>query len=331
MRIVVALASGLLLCACARGASVREPVSTLTGEAPIIIAHRGASGELPDHTIEAYTLAIEQGADFIEPDLVMTSDGILIARHDRYLSTTTNIEDLPQFADRKRTQATLAGTKIDWWAEDFSLEEIKTLRARQPFRGRSDEFDDQYEIPTFQEIVDLAVDAGVGLYPETKSPGYHAGVGLDMKAPLLAALDGVDVPIFIQSFEPKILRELDEMTEHKLVHLRSGEGRAIRAGFEPPLEEVADYVDGIGPAKHLLWERPGVSTDLVEQAHALDLTVHVWTFRDDAVPEDFASPEAELEAFVNIGVDGLFTDFPATAVAALQGEAQTDTEARGDD
>lgn len=331
MRIVLALASGLLLWACARGASAPDPVPTLSGAPPIIIAHRGASGELPEHTIEAYTLAIEQGADFIEPDLVMTSDGVLIARHDRYLSTTTNIEDLPQFADRKRTQATLNGTRIDWWAEDFTLEEIKTLRARQPFRNRSDEYDDLYEIPSFQEIVDLAVEAGVGLSPETKSPGYHAGVGLDMIAPLLAALDGVEVPIFIQSFEPDILRELDEMTEHKLVQLKSGEGRAIRAGFEPPMEEVAEYADGIGPAKFLLWEKPGQPTDFVARAHALDLEVHVWTFRDDALPEHFATAEAELEAFVNIGIDGLFTDFPATAVAALRGEAETVAEVRGDD
>lgn len=327
----MALASGCLLVSCARNASAPEPVPTLTGQAPIIIAHRGASGALPEHTLEAYALAIEQGADFIEPDLVMTSDGVLIARHDRYLSTTTNIEDMPQFGDRKRTQATPSGTRIDWWAEDFTLAEIKTLRARQPFRGRSDEFDDLYEIPTFQEIIDLAVTTGVGLYPETKSPGYHAGIGLDMKAPLLAALDGVDVPIFIQSFEPTILRDLDEMTEYRLVQLKSGEGRAIRAGFEPPLEEVATYADGIGPAKFLLWDKPGQPSDFVARAHALGLSVHVWTFRDDAVPDHFASPEAELRAFVNIGVDGLFTDFPDSAVAALQGDEQTVHEARGDD
>ncbi|MEO1188508.1 MAG: glycerophosphodiester phosphodiesterase family protein, partial [Pseudomonadota bacterium] len=280
-----------------------------------LIAHRGASGELPEHTLEAYTVAVQRGADFIEPDLVMTSDGVLIARHDRFLSTTTDVSDRPEFADRKRLQETLSGPREDWWAEDFTLEEIKTLRARQPYAGRSKEFDDLYEIPTFSEVVALAVASGVGLYPETKAPSYHAEIGLDMKAPLLDALEGVQLPVFIQSFEAQILRELAPVTGFDLVQLYSGDPRAVMAGFEPALEEAATYADGVGPYKQLLWSAPGTPSDFLDRAHALGLQVHPWTFRDDNLPEGFDSPEAEFKAYWALGVDGVFTDFPGTASA----------------
>ncbi|MEL7284649.1 MAG: glycerophosphodiester phosphodiesterase family protein [Pseudomonadota bacterium] len=318
MRILWAGVGLMLISACSAAAPGAPEYSTLTGERPIIIAHRGASGTLPEHTIEAYTLAIEQGADFIEPDLVMTKDGVLIARHDRYLSTTTNVSDRPEFADRKRVQETLTGAREDWWAEDFTLAEIKTLRARQAYPGRSTEFDDQFEIPSFDQVIVLAASSGVGLYPETKSPGYHAEIGLDMKAPLLEALDGVEVPVFIQSFEAHILRELDSLSAFNLVQLYTGDPRAVMAGFEPPLEEVAAFVDGVGPYKILLWSEPGVPSDFVERAHALGLAVHPWTFRNDNLPEGFESPAAEFEAYWAMGVDGVFTDFPGTALTASE-------------
>ncbi|MEL6692474.1 MAG: glycerophosphodiester phosphodiesterase family protein, partial [Pseudomonadota bacterium] len=275
---------------------------------------------LPEHTLEAYTLAVQQGADFIEPDLVMTKDGVLIARHDRFLSTTTDVSDRPKFADRKRIRETFDGERDDWWAEDFTLDEIKTLRARQPYAGRSKEFDDQFEIPTFAEIVDLAIASGVGLYPETKSPSYHTDIGLDMKAPLLDALDGLQVTVFIQSFEAQILRELDPLTEFKLVQLISGDPRAAMAGHEPPFEQMGAYADGVGPYKALLWANPGQPSDFVERAHAFGLVVHPWTFRDDNLPEQYATPEAEIETYLAIGVDGVFTDFPETAVKLLDAE-----------
>ena len=316
MRTLWALIGIGLLQACEIAPSKTPSYPTLTGERPIIIAHRGASGERPEHTIEAYKLAIEQGADFIEPDLVMTKDGVLIARHDRFLSTTTNVADHAEFAHRKRPQETMSGTKDDWWAEDFTLSEIKSLRARQPYAGRSTEFDDQFEIPTLTEIVALARETGIGLYPETKSPSYHAQIGLDMKAPLLAALEGLAVPIYIQSFEANILRELAPMTDIRLVQLYSGDPRAALAGFEPQLEDAAAYADGVGPYKMLLWTAQGEPSDFVTRAHALELEVHPWTFRDDSLPDSVATAHAEFEAYWQLGVDGVFTDFPATAKAA---------------
>ena len=313
MRTIFALAGALTLIACVGEPPKPTVYRTLSGDPPLIIAHRGASGDLPEHTIEAYTLAIQQGADYIEPDLVMTQDGALIARHDRYLSTTTNVADRPEFADRKRQQETFNGTREDWWAEDFTLAEIKTLRARQPYDGRSTDYDDLYLIPTFDEVVDLAIASGVGIYPETKAPSYHASIGLDMKAPLLAAMDGLRVPVFIQSFEAAILRELNEMTPFKLVQLVSGDPRAVLAGHEPPLADIGAYADGVGPYKALLWDAPGRPSDFVARAHALGLPVHPWTFRDDRLPEHFDHPDAEFRAYWQMGVDGVFTDFPETA------------------
>ncbi|MEL6857453.1 MAG: glycerophosphodiester phosphodiesterase family protein [Pseudomonadota bacterium] len=318
MRAILGLLSGLAVFACAPGGKETPDYPTLSGEAPLIIAHRGASGTLPEHTIEAYTLAVQHGADFIEPDLVMTKDGVLIARHDRYLSTTTDVSDRPEFAGRKRVQETSGSAREDWWAEDFTLDEIKTLRARQPYAGRSTDYDDLYLIPTFDEVVALATASGVGLYPETKSPSYHTAIGLDMKAPLLGALDGVQVPIFIQSFEAQILRELNTQTELKLVQLVSGDPRAAMAGFEPPLDEIGAYADGVGPYKMLLWASPGAPSDFVSRAHGLGLTVHPWTFRDDNLPDGYELPEEEFEAYWAMGVDGVFTDFPETAAKLRQ-------------
>lgn len=314
MRRIFLLMAAFTLSACAGGVPEPERYPTLSGDPPLIIAHRGASGDLPEHTIEAYTLAIEQGADFIEPDLVMTRDGVLIARHDRYLSTTTNVADLSEFADRKRLVDTPSGSRNDWWAEDFTLDEIKSLRARQPFEGRSKAYDDQFEIPTFEQVVALANENGVGIYPETKSPSHHAAIGLDMKTPLLEAMTAFAGPAFIQSFEAGILRELDELTDWNLVQLISGDPRAAMAGHEPLLEDVAAYADGVGPNKILLWTSPGEPSGFLAEAHALGLAVHPWTFRNDNLPPSFETPEAEFEAYWALGVDGVFTDFPGTAV-----------------
>ena len=316
--------------------------ATLDGAPPLVIAHRGASGYLPEHTIEAYALAIEQGADIIEPDLVVTKDGVLIARHDRFLSTTTNIADRPEFADRKRPDPDPAGeAREDWWTEDFTLAEIKTLRARQPRANRPQAHNDLYEVPTFAEVLALAADQAeqrgrtVGVYPETKHPGFFQRIGLDFEAPLLAALEGFDAgPVFIQSFEPEILQRLDGKTPHKLVQLvyEATPG----AGSNIPLTDIAAYADGVGPSKNLVLKRDGEISDFVEQAHQLELTVHPWTFRDDVenpnlqpfshdsyylvdhkggslVLADEATA-AEYQLFYLMGVDGVFSDFPDTAV-----------------
>ena len=305
---------------------------TLDGAAPLIIAHRGASGERPEHTLAAYELAIDQGADVIEPDLVLTKDGVLVARHDRYLSTTTNISDLPAFADRKRPDRAApdpAKARKDWWVEDFTLAELKSLRARQPRAAREKTFDDAFEIPTFAETIALVAakaetaKRAVGVYPETKHPGYFASVGLDFEAPLLGALAGFSAgAVFIQSFGPEILKRLRPKTDASLVQLVFQQ-RGAR-GPNVPLTDIASYADGVGPAKTLVLDGGAAKGAFIDDAHRLGLFVHPWTFRDDqpnrALLDDQEDADGlavrELQLFFNAGVDGVFADFPATAVAA---------------
>ena len=344
LRNVCAGLAGLMAAGCATDAPEEagpHAWNTLTGAPPLIIAHRGASGHLPEHTLEAYALAIEQGADVIEPDLVFTKDGVLVARHDRHLSTTTNVADKPAFAARRRVNPdTNDDPKDDWWVEDFTLAELKTLRARQPFKGRSKEYDDQFEIPTFGEVLALverkAAEAGrpVGVYPETKHPGYFQSIGRDFERPLLTALQGFRAgPVFIQSFEPEILKRLKGKTTAKLVQLVYEETPG--AGPNISLEAIAAYADGVGPAKTLLIPYENRNESVLRKAHSLELLVHPWTFRDDTPNPDMApfleptyavnemegfielptdSAEAELAIFFFMGVDGVFTDFPDTAV-----------------
>lgn len=301
-----------------------ERWATLSGDPPLVIAHRGASGERPEHTLAAYDLAIAQGADFIEPDLVMTADGALICRHDRFLSTTTDVADRPEFADRRRTQVTSDGPREDWWAEDFTLAEIRTLRAVQPYPGRSRAYDGQETVPTLDEVIALVqrrsdeLGRPIGLYPETKSPSHHNAIGLDMVAPLVAALDaagwtGADAPVFVQSFEPEILRDLDARIDTPLVQLVYPDPQTGTANI--PLETLAAFADGVGPNKLLVIDANGQATDFVARAHALGLQVHPWTVRDDAPPLDGVSVEVELERLYAAGVDGVFADFPATALS----------------
>ncbi len=316
------LAAIIMLAACGPEEEAPTPImtdATITGGPAIVIAHRGASGPLPEHTIAAYELAIEQKADFIEPDLVLTKDGVLIARHDRYLSTTTDIADHPEFADRRTTKLQYGEPREDWWAEDFTLAEIKTLRARQPLPSRGTGDDGRFEIPTFEEVIAVAKAGGVGVYPETKQPGALAALGFDMEAALLAALEtagwtGAAAPVYVQSFEPEILISLNEKIDVPLVQLVY----AIEAdgGYRSnlPLADIPAYADGVGAEKSLLVDDHGELTDFIARAHALGLFVHAWTFRDDVTPPDGAPIDAELRRVYAAGVDGVFADFPATAV-----------------
>ena len=293
---------------------------------PIVIAHRGASGYLPEHTLEAYRLAIEMGADYIEPDLVFSKDGVLIVRHDNYLSTTTDVEDHPEFAARKRKLA----EREDWFVEDFTLQELKTLRARQAFKGRSKEFDGKYQIPTFQEVIDLATREStrlgrqVGLYPETKLPSHYDGLGYDFAGSLLESLkkNNLNKPssrLFIQSFEPDILRRLNQLTDVRLIQLvvplRGTDGEMQTGIPNVPLDKIVKYADGVGAWKYLLMSPEGKPTAFVEQVKALGLEVHAWTFRDDAYSSElFESAELELTFYLGLGIDGFFTDFSDTGV-----------------
>jgi glycerophosphoryl diester phosphodiesterase len=295
----------------------------------IVIAHRGASGELPEHTLEAYQRAVDQGADFIEPDLVMTRDGVLIARHENEISGTTDVAEHPQFAGRRRSQVIDGETMMGWFTEDFTLAEIKTLRARErlpSLRPANVAFDDRFAVPTFEEIMQLVRDANrrrggnvaMGVYPETKHPAHFAAIGLSQEKAVLQTLEKFDYaregsPVFIQSFDPGNLRELRDMTRLPLVQLLEHE--------LTDLERVADYADGIGIAK------PLATAEAVAAAHRCGLAVHVWTFRaeNEFLPAEFKvgnSPAAhgdlpaEIASYLARGIDGFFTDFPAIGVRA---------------
>jgi len=312
------------------GGCASPPAPQAEGERVLVIAHRGASGERPEHTLEAYRLAIAQGADFIEPDLVMSSDGVLMARHDPWLSDSTDVAARPEFAHRRRTLTGPEGEALtDWWTFDFTAAELKTLRARQVRAGRSKAHDGLYEIPSFGEVIALARAEGaarsrvIGLYPETKWPLEHAAAGLDMASAVSdaltdAGLDKQDSPVFVQSFEPLILRSLRERIATRLVQLVYPEGWKDGAPANIALDEIATYAGGVGPYKSLLINpQTGAPTGYAAEARALGLEVHAWTFRDDDRPEWAPLPEDEIRAALAAGANGIFTDFPATGRRAV--------------
>jgi glycerophosphoryl diester phosphodiesterase len=300
---------------------------------PLIIGHRGASGHRPEHTLESYRLASEMGADFIEPDLVSTKDGVLVARHENEIGGTTDVA--AKFPDRKATKTIDGQSLTGWFTEDFTLAELKTLRAKERLAFRSHEFDGRFEVPTFEEVIALAQKLGrdrgrtLGIYPETKHPSYFRGIGLPLEPKLLAALEQhgwnkKDSPVFIQSFESGNLKDLRKLTPVRLIQLtdvRSPE-RLTDAG----LKAIAEYADGIGPDKSSVIpvnadRTVGPPTDLVQRAHAAGLLVHIYTIRIDKEflsPSYDGRPELEYQRFAALGVDGMFTDFPDAAVKALR-------------
>jgi glycerophosphoryl diester phosphodiesterase len=313
---VVRQALVLLLCAFA-GADVARP---------LIIGHRGASGYRPEHTLESYRLAAQMGADFIEPDLVSTKDGILIARHENEIGGTTDAA--VRFPDRKTTKTVDGQSITGWFSEDLTLAEIKTLRAKERLATRSHEYDGRFQVATFDEVLDLAQQLGrelgrtVGVYPETKHPTYFRGIGLPLEEKLLASLtahgwNSHDAPVFIQSFEAGNLKALRSQTRVRLIYLVSDP--ALVAG--DALKDIATFADGIGPEKRLVIPvgadgAPGPATDLVARAHAARLLVHTWTVRIDKefLPAGYHGNAAtEFEALRAAGVDGVFTDFPDVA------------------
>jgi glycerophosphoryl diester phosphodiesterase len=256
---------------------------------PIVIGHRGASGYAPEHTLVAYFIAIEQGADYIEPDLVMTKDGVLVARHENEISGTTDVASRPEFADR-RTTKTIDGPEVTgWFTEDFTLAELKTLRAKErlpELRPTNTRFDGMFAVPTLEEVLALVQGVNdqrrqtasdgeqrhpkpIGVYPETKHPTYFAGIGLPMEEALVALLErygyhGTGAPVFIQSFEVANLKQLARITDLRLVQLLNETGKPFDfvvtsdprtyADLAEPagLAEVATYASGIGVPKSLL-------------------------------------------------------------------------------
>jgi len=317
--------------------------------AQLVIAHRGASGERPEHTLAAYERAIDQGADFVEPDLVVTKDGVLVARHENEISGTTDVADHPQFAGRKATR-TIDGAEVTgWFAEDFTLAELRTLRARErlpQLRAANARFDGLFAVPTLAEVIALVrakeAETGrrIGLYPELKHPSFLARQGHDVVALLVEQLHAAgyrtaDEPVFIQCFEVAPLVRLDGLTSLRLAQLVAATGGpadkpelTYAAMLEPAaLPRIAAYADGIGAEMGLILQPDGTPTGLVPAAHRAGLQVHAWTLRkenaflpprlrrgdDPAVAGDLAALWRLLAA---AGVDGAFTDNPADAIAA---------------
>lgn len=362
-------------------ALAQSPASTLDGARPLVIGHRGASGYRPEHTLESYKLAIEQGADFIEPDLVSTKDGVLVVRHEPMLSGTTDVSARPEFAARKTVKKIDGIETNDWFAGDFTLAEIKTLRAKQAFPDRDQSHNGKYEIPTLQEVIELAKSESartgrtIGIYPEIKHSTFHGAIGLAIEDKLLEQLKAAgwsekSSPVFIQSFETANLKYLRGKTQLRLVQLVDADdvdkdgGVVLAAPFDKPydfvvtgdkrsfkdlvtaegLKEIRTYADGVGPwkpyilaGKQVLGEdgKPkdlngdgkideqdrvlGQPSNVVKDAHAAGLFVHTWTFRSE--PKRLASnykgdPVAEYKAYFDLGVDGIFSDFPDHAVKA---------------
>ncbi|MGI4881536.1 MAG: glycerophosphodiester phosphodiesterase [Janthinobacterium lividum] len=343
MRFLLAAAIGLLAVTTAVGTTAQ----------PIIIGHRGAAGERPEHTLESYRTAIAGGADFIEPDLVPTKDGVLVARHENEIGGTTDVASHPEFTARHATK-TIDGTRITgWFTEDFTLAELKTLRARErlpALRRANTAWDGKFDIPTFAEILALAKSESartgrtIGVYPETKHPSYFTAIGLPLERKLVDALTAAGYTkktdaAFIQSFEVANLKALRTMTGLRLIQLVD-EGHpaddattTYDAMMTPAgLQAIALYADGIGPAKARIIPRDAsgsslAPTHLVADAHAAGLLVHPYTFRSEneflpaelrrgTDPAAHGDAAAEYRMFFAAGVDGLFSDFADEAFKA---------------
>jgi glycerophosphoryl diester phosphodiesterase len=323
---------------------------------PIVIAHRGASEYRPEETLSAYKLAISMGADYIEPDVVSTKDHVLVARHENALSQTTDVANHPEFQDRKKTK-TIDGTAVtDWFTEDFTFAELRTLRAKEripDIRPDNTVFDGQDQIPSLEEVIKLARENNVGVYPETKHPTYFTSIGLPLEDELLSllakyGLDKKDSKVFIQSFEPGSLEKMRPKTKANLIQLIDSAGKPYDfvASHDPRtyddlvksegLRWLSSFANGIGPSTtrivpvdatgHL-----GQPTTLIRDAHRNHLKVHPYTIRpeNNFLPVDFRqgnpnSPNFKraegnatgwLTLLFKLGVDGVFCDDSALAVA----------------
>jgi glycerophosphoryl diester phosphodiesterase len=369
----------LAACATSPGTSLK----TLDGKPPLVAAHRGASGYLPEETIEAYVKAIELGADFIELDLVSTKDGVLIARHDPNLAISTDVAQHPEFAARKRTTRVDGEEQTGWFCDDFTLAEIKTLGAISTDAQRPQEFNGKFKVPTFDEVIALAqrksreVGRPIGIYPETKNPSYFRLLGLPLEDKMLASLDRAgwnsrSAPVLLQSFEPGSLKYMrSKGSTLRMVQLIDGDSVDLKTGavtFGVPsdrpydwtlagdkrnfdvmvtpagLAEIKTYADGIGPWKRYIVSVKGTvgadgkvvdrngdgkindadadalaPTTLIADAHRAGLFVHAFTFRNEGrrlAASYGGDPKREYLQYYALGLDGLFTDFTDTALAA---------------
>ena len=304
----------LLACALSLTAAIAEDAAT----GKIVIAHRGASGYLPEHTLEAYAYAHALGADYIEPDVVLTKDKVFICLHDIHLEATTNVEEV--FPDRHREDG-------KWYAADFTLDEIKRLCVHERFEGRFPKEGPRLEVPTFDEFLQLiqglnaSTGRAAGIYPELKQPGFHRAAGLPMEEAFLTILarygyTGPNAKIFVQCFEPACLQRMRSELESELPQIQvmgSGEDAAAMLS-EDGLKHIATYAQGIGPAKSAVEKDPAI----IARAHAAGLLVHVYTFRADNVPATYKGFEGEVRTFFHkFGIDGLWTDYPDRALVCV--------------
>ncbi|PSK97200.1 glycerophosphoryl diester phosphodiesterase [Murinocardiopsis flavida] len=316
----------------------RAPAAGAEADAPWVIAHRGASAYRPEHTLEAYRVAARMGADIIEPDLVPTKDGHLVVRHENELGGTTDVGDRPEFADRHTTKTIDGRPVTGWFSEDFTLAELRTLRAveRIPdIRPRSARFDGRFQVPTFEEVLDLRETLEqrhgrpIRVIPELKHGAYFDSIGLDLEAATAKALrardlDGADSPVVLQSFEPPSVAELDGLVDTPIVQLIN----AAQAELATPegLDRVAEHADLIGPELKLVLPigadgRAGEPTSLVEDAHERGLLVTPYTLRSENAhlpdgydrgdtPSRYGDHRAYYIAMLETGVDGVFSDSP---------------------
>jgi glycerophosphoryl diester phosphodiesterase len=377
----VGLMAMAVIAACGNRES--HPPRTLDGNAPLVIAHRGASGYLPESTLEAYQRAIDLGADAIEPDLISTKDGVLIASHYPNLAMSTDVASRPEFSSRKRQNWPIDGElQSGWFAHDFTLAEIKTLGVVATDPERPQQYNGKFKIATLQEVIDLVkaeserLGHSIAIYPESKNPTYHRDLGLPLEDKLISAIHSAGwnsktAPVFVQSFEPGSLKEMRAKgLKVRMVQLIDADGYDFKTGaltYAPPfhrpydweksgdqrlfsdmvtpagLAEIKTYADGIGawkpyivPVKGQLDDagnlkdingdgkfdlsdaNTGKPTSLIEDAHKLGLFVHAFTFRNESryLAHSYSGdPHAEYLQFFRLGVDGVFSEFPDTAIA----------------
>lgn len=291
---------------------ITQPWPTLDGKPPIVIAHRGDSGSFPEHTLAGYQSALDKGADLIEPDIVMTKDGVPICLHDLELSKTTDVATRTAFADRKAN---------GYQAAEFTLDEIKQLRAVQHAKGRDRSMDDRFAVPTLDELIELVYQhnqthgTNAGLLIEIKAPTKHRAMGLDVSKASFdvvkeQATQGRRVPVVFQCFDRAACERLGGWGGYRVDWLTS-------KAFS--FDDLPKGIGGLGLSKSLIELEDGRS-QIIDKAHGLGLRVHAWTFRDDKLPQgmDREHPENEMLPYLRAGLDGVITDFPETGVAARE-------------